>query len=92
MSVQIIRRVEGYNSEKQTFDRSTNDAPQIAYNSEGRISIRIPQNDRVDVLIVFDRPLSRELIRFIKHGVVEGMEKQTWCAKCANELDDKLPG
>jgi hypothetical protein len=91
MSVQIIRRSEGNMSEKQTFNRSRNDPPQIAYNSEGRISVRIPQSEGNDILIVFDRPLSRELIRFVKYGVVEGMERQTWCAGCGQELEDDLP-
>jgi hypothetical protein len=53
--------------------------------------VRIPQ-DNGDVLIVFDRPLSREIIRFLKNGVVEGMDHQTWCAGCGQELDnDRLP-
>jgi hypothetical protein len=89
MSLQIIKRTsEGTN--KETISRIRNDQPQIAYNSEGRVSVRIPQ-DSGDVLIVFDRPLSRELIRFLKNGVVEGMDHQTWCAGCGQELDDRLP-
>lgn len=89
MSVQIIKRLSN-SIEKRTIDRIPNDAPQIAYNSEGRVSVRIPQHEG-DVLIVFDRPLSRELIRFLKHGVIEGMERQTWCSECARTLDDELP-
>jgi hypothetical protein len=89
MSLQIIKRTnEGTHIE--TISRLRCDAPQIAYNSEGRVSVRVPQ-DNGDVLIVFDRPLSRELIRFLKNGVVEGMEHQTWCAGCGQELSDHLP-
>jgi hypothetical protein len=89
MSLQIIKRTsEGTN--KETISRIRDDSPQIAYNSEGRVSVRIPQENG-DVLIVFDRPLSRELIRFLKYGVVEGMEHQTWCAECGRELNDRLP-
>lgn len=89
MSVQIIKRTSEGTS-KETISRIKNDSPQIAYNSEGRVSVRIPQ-DNGDVLIVFDRPLSRELIRFLKNGVIEGMEHQTWCAECGRELSDSLP-
>jgi hypothetical protein len=89
VSVQIIKRLNN-TTEKETINRVPNDAPQIAYNSEGRVSVRIPQIEG-DTLIVFDRPLSRELIRFLKHGVVEGMEHQTWCSECARELPDDLP-
>jgi hypothetical protein len=89
MSVQIIKRkYDGI--DKETISRIKNDAPQIAYNSEGRVSVRIPQ-DVGDVLIVFDRPLSRELIRFLKYGVVEGMDHQTWCAECGRELSGDMP-
>ena len=90
MSLQIIKRTNE-STTKETISRVRNDAPQIAYNSEGRVSVRIPQ-DNGDVLIVFDRPLSRELIRFLKYGVVEGMDHQTWCAGCGQDLDNgRLP-
>jgi hypothetical protein len=90
MSMQIIKRIEGQTAEKDTISRIREDAPQIAYNSEGRISIRIPQYNG-DVLVVLDRPLSRELIRFIKHGVSENPDHNTWCSECAQELSDNMP-
>jgi hypothetical protein len=90
MALQIIKRKDGEKADKETIDRIREDAPQISYSSEGRISIRIPQYEG-DTLVVLDRPLSRELIRFIKSGIVEMPTSQTWCAGCANELNNQLP-
>jgi hypothetical protein len=84
----IKRRQDG--SEKETIRRIMSDAPQIAYNSEGRISIRVPQNDG-DVLVVFDRPLSREIIRFVKGGIAELPNTTAYCSKCAEEFNEHLP-
>ena len=89
MSMEVIKRLpEG--TTKETISRIRNDAPQIAYNSEGRISVRIPQ-DNGDVLVVFDRPLSRELIRFVKNGVTELPTGESYCHKCAEEFDNRIP-
>lgn len=90
MSIQIIKRAEGHPSNIETINRIITDAPQIAYNSEGRISIRIPQCSG-DVLVVLDRPLSRELIRFVKKGITESPQHNTWCGECAKEFEDDLP-
>jgi hypothetical protein len=90
MSLQIIKRKDGERAEKETISRIREDAPQISYSSEGRVSIRIPQYEG-DTLIVLDRPLSRELIRFVKNGISENPMHQSWCAGCANELNDQLP-
>ena len=89
MSMEIIKRLSDETS-KQTISRIKSDAPQIAYNSEGRITVRIPQCNG-DVLIVFDRPLSRDLIRFIKSGIIEMPDRSSWCKKCAEELDSRIP-
>ena len=69
MAMEILHRGKD-GTEKETIQRVSYDAPQIAYNSEGRLSIRVPQADG-DVLVVLDRPLSSELIRFVKSGIVE---------------------
>ena len=90
MSMQIIKRFEGEILQIETINRTKNDIPQIAYNSEGRITVRIPK-EQGDVLVVFDRPLSRELIRFIKNGITENPFNPTWCNDCSKELDDDLP-
>ena len=84
MSIEVIKRLQ-CGKTKETISRIRNDAPQIAYNSEGRITVRIPQDDG-DVLVVFDRPLSRELIRFIKNGVAEMPKSETYCHRCTEEL------
>ena len=52
MSMEIIKRVQG-------------DSPQIAYNSEGRITVRIPQSDG-DVLIVFIGRYLKSLLGLLK--------------------------
>ena len=89
MSMEIIKR-QTSGSTKETICRIKTDAPQIAYNSEGRISVRIPQGDG-DVLVVFDRPLSKELIRFIKGGISELPSTTAWCSKCADEFNNDIP-
>jgi hypothetical protein len=89
MSMEIIKR-KSDGTTKEAIRRIKTDAPQIAYNSEGRITVRIPQLDG-DVLIVFDRPLSREIILFVKNGISELPHTQTWCSECAQELNDHLP-
>ena len=76
MSLQIIKRRDGEKAEKETINRIREDAPQISYSSEGRVSIRIPQYGG-DTLIVLDRPLSRELIRFVKNGISENPMHQS---------------
>lgn len=91
MSLQIIKRRDGEKAEKETINRIREDAPQISYSSEGRVCIRIPQYEG-DTLIVLDRPLSRELIRFVKNGISENPMHQSWCAECAKELEEnRLP-
>jgi hypothetical protein len=90
MSIQIITRHNGIKADIQTIDRVPGDAPQISYNSEGRISIRVPQFNG-DVLVVLDRPLSRELIRFIKNGISENPMDPAWCKECATELNNDIP-
>ena len=91
MAIQIIKRHEGCKSQIETIRRAINDAPQISYNSEGRIVIRIPDNEGGDVLIVLDRPLSKELIRFIKNGIKENSAHSAWCKQCTAQLSDELP-
>lgn len=90
MSLQIIKRIEGQVAIKETINRIREDAPQISYSSEGRIAIRIPQYQG-DTLVVLDRPMSRELIRFIKTGITENPMNISWCASCAKELNDEIP-
>lgn len=85
MSVQIIKRRDCQSAKIETIERRKDDAPQISYSSEGRIAIRVPQHYG-DALIVLDRPLSRELIRFIKSGIQETPLTASWCSECANEL------
>jgi hypothetical protein len=88
MSLQIIKRREMQKTEIETIDRIRDDAPQISYSSEGRIAIRIPQSSG-DTLVVLDRPLTKELIRFIKNGVQELPTGQSWCSKCADEFNSQ---
>lgn len=90
MALQIIKRVEGQPAQKETINRIKGDAPQISYSSEGRIAIRIPLFVG-DTLIVLDRPLSRELIRFVKNGISENPMSSSWCDVCAQELDNDIP-
>ncbi len=90
MTIQIIKRTDGKPSIKDTINRIKDDAPQISYNSEGRIAIRIPEYQG-DTLIVLDRPLSRELIRFIKNGITENPMYSSWCVQCAAEHNNELP-
>ena len=90
MALQIIKRTDEEPAVKETINRIPQDAPQISYSSEGRITIRIPQYNG-DTLVVLDRPLSRELIRFIKNGIVEVPTASSWCAECAKEIDGGLP-
>ena len=89
MSMEIIKRLNK-GTTKDTINRVENDAPQIAYNSEGRITVRIPQYEG-DVLVVFDRPLSREIVRFIKSGISELPTASSWCCKCSTDMDMNLP-
>lgn len=90
MALQIIKRIDGEKANKETINRIREDAPQISYSSEGRISIRIPQYGG-DTLVVLDRPLSRELIMFIKKGITENPMNPTWCSECAKEYKDDIP-
>ena len=89
MAMEVIKRkCDGIT--KETIQRIKTDAPQIAYNSEGRITVRIPQHNG-DVLVVFDRPLSREMIRFMKSGIAELPHTSAWCARCSQEFNEGLP-
>jgi hypothetical protein len=91
MSVQIIKRNKNNESQIETIERVKNDAPQVSYNSEGRIAIRIPRYEG-DTLLVFDRPLTKELIRFIKSAVQELPSTSCWCAECSKEFEEnRLP-
>lgn len=90
MALQIIKRSEGHAATIETINRIREDAPQISYSSEGRLAIRIPRHDG-DSLIVLDRPLSRELIRFVKNGISENPMNPSWCATCAREHDNDIP-
>jgi hypothetical protein len=90
MSVQIIRRIEGEKANIETIDSIKSDNPQISYSNEGRITIRIPQCNG-DILIVLNRPLTRELIRFIKSGISENPLSLSWCHECAQNFDNELP-
>ena len=88
MSVQIIKRREGLHAQVETIDRIKADAPQINYSSEGRICIRIPQYEG-DTLISLNRPLTRELIRFVKNGIAENPLNSAWCDECAKEHEER---
>ena len=90
MAMEILKRTSN-GTTKETIRRIETDAPQVAYNSEGRITVRVPQCDGDDVLVVFDRPLSKELIRFIKLGINELPTTTAWCSKCCREFGKKLP-
>lgn len=90
MSLQIIKRKEGERADIETIDRIREDAPQISYSSEGRIAIRIPQYNG-DTLVVLNRPLTRELIRFVKNGISENPMSPTWCSQCAREYEQDIP-
>lgn len=89
MSVQVIERRKMLKDEIKTIDRIRNDAPQISYSSEGRLTIRIPQIGG-DTLIVLDRPLSKLLIGFCKNAIIEN-SSQVYCKECQQAIDDELP-
>jgi len=61
--IEIIRRHEGYKSEKQRLDGQR---AQISYNSDGHLCIRLIQADpEQDILVVLDATTSQEVIRFL---------------------------
>jgi len=91
MSVEIIDRTK-YPFERQVFNTYGSLGPQIAYNSEGRMSIRIPHGEPdQDTLIVFDRLLTRSLIRFIKGAITEIPADGSYCNERALELTNDAP-
>ena len=60
--IQIIKRREGQDSEIQTLDKGR---PQISYNSDGHVVIRIVHDQESDSLIVLDQHCSSVLRGFI---------------------------
>lgn len=59
--IQIIKRKEGEESVVTSFGSGR---PQISYNSDGRLVIRIIEDDGEDKLIVLDNKTSKTMIRF----------------------------
>lgn len=76
MSAEVIKRHEGFKSEKETIGE--NSRVQISYNSDGRIVIRYIESSEEDTLIVLDNRETNELMRFIQklneiHKIYEEM-------------------
>lgn len=89
MSVDIIDRT-GPEHKHTTYRAYGTLRPQISYNSEGRIAIRIPLGTAdTDTLIVLDRPLTVSLIRFVKNGIMEMPTAQGYCKDCAAKLNER---
>jgi len=73
MSMEIIERKPAEQTKTKIKCESHE---QVSYSSDGRLAVRILQHDG-DVLVVFDRPLSQLLIRFVKDGIMD-MEPEYW--------------
>jgi hypothetical protein len=65
--VEIIQRVDGRKAKKQTFRAKS---IQIAYNSWGHLTVRGLVDEGKDVLIVFNKPISDNIIRFCKQNIL----------------------
>lgn len=86
MSIEVINRTKTPH-ERTIYNAYGNTRPQISYNSEGRITIRIIHGEAEhDTLIVLDRPLTASLIHFVKNGIVELPTTQGYCKECATSL------
>jgi hypothetical protein len=68
MSIEIIRRHEGSKSNKFIFGEPGN-KPQISYNSDGRIVLRLIQNTGSDTLVILDDRASELLIDFCQNSL-----------------------
>lgn len=61
--LQIIKRHEGHKSIIETVEKGR---PQISFNSDGHIVIRIIHEQEKDSLVVLDQDVSLELLSFIR--------------------------
>lgn len=60
--IEIIERAEGLVSHTETINQGR---PQISYNSDGRLVVRVIHGELQDTLIVFDDATSAIIKRFV---------------------------
>lgn len=61
--IQVIKRQEGLRSSVTTIERGR---PQISYNSDGHLVIRVIHDSEKDTLVVLDAHVSDTVIDFIR--------------------------
>jgi hypothetical protein len=59
--IEIIKRREGEPSQKEQV---TGEMMQVSYNSWGHLVVRVIQGDTQDVLVVFNKQVSENIIQF----------------------------
>lgn len=62
--IEVIKRQEGFKSEKSAIESGR---PQISYNSDGHICVRLVHDSEKDTLIVFDCEASDRIISFLRN-------------------------
>jgi hypothetical protein len=68
LGIEIIERREGSKAQKQIIG-PTCAKPQISYNSDGRIVVRLIENSECDTLIIVDSRVSELLIDFCQNSL-----------------------
>jgi hypothetical protein len=63
--IQIIKRKDGEKSEITNLD---NGRPQISYNDDGHLCLRIIHGADSDTLVVLDRQISSRVLRFLRRN------------------------
>ena len=67
--IEIIKRIEGQKSERHQLSGR----PQVSYNSDGRLVIRLIDTQESDQLIVLDQYLSNMVIGFTQDKISNRM-------------------
>jgi len=83
MGVEIIKRSENLKVEK---DRICYDHPQISFNSDNHLVVRLMQNESDDILLVFDSKLSSMIIDFCQAKI-----NNNYICKHSIDRDCRLP-
>lgn len=61
--IEIIKRSEGHKSERIAMEKGK---PQISYNSDGHLVIRVQHDREHDTLIVLDEMASETMLQFVR--------------------------
>lgn len=61
--IDIIKRSEGHKSERSIIEKGQ---PQISYNSDGHLVIRVQHDKEHDTLVVLDRVVSAKMLKFVR--------------------------